>query len=582
MGTYLYLERSGRIGEAQEWAGKVRTDAEVSLQTARSRITSAWHSVQLDKWLPNRRGSTSDSEKPEIANDIKSDSPFEGVMLPLGGGQCRGDCPEQRHSLHHSYPHTSPHSRHVFPSQSRHSISTLQQHKASRAGSQAEPTASQSPAVQPEGQPDAEEATTVTEKDVKRIDNLMQEAILGRTMPDPTDTEPGAPEGLPDKAPAQGEQPAEAPGPLQLLQEITSQIDQAAKATMTAPLTTLHRPEVGSSSPRFLTALPPMAPHLCVHASVHSPGYTRLPGSVSPIRRQPAGKKRALLHPSPSINMMRRLILAQTEYSSLRSNSKAAARVRTKPEPVTRRASAAKPCTLQLASSPPGYPQIIQMGLIHSTAQRIVVRRYPSASPSRPLQPPPSRPPTHSPAPTHERHSVHACPLDAIHPHTSPPPRDARTLSSIRYTGVMVMLAARCWLCWCRSRSAPATRSSKAACRRSCRTGCCTPPGRSACPPTCPPQRCSPTPGATASAPTAKRAAPRPSRPSPTSRHCTPSSTRRAPPPRFPRSFADPTAPQRGGMSSAHSRRTYSRASWPQGGQPGKLPSPRHPKRAQV
>lgn len=99
MGTYLYMEKNGKIGEAQEWAGKVRTDAEANLQTARSSIASAWQSAKLDKWLPNRRGSTSGADKPDTANEIQPDSPSEGVILIRDGAGCGGDSPEQHHSL---------------------------------------------------------------------------------------------------------------------------------------------------------------------------------------------------------------------------------------------------------------------------------------------------------------------------------------------------------------------------------------------------------------------------------------------------------------------------------------------------
>lgn len=76
MGTYLYLERNGRIDDAKVWAGKLRTDAEQSLSDA-SRISSAWVSTEMGKWLPWRGGKTDEAHTPEVVNDIKPDSPFE-------------------------------------------------------------------------------------------------------------------------------------------------------------------------------------------------------------------------------------------------------------------------------------------------------------------------------------------------------------------------------------------------------------------------------------------------------------------------------------------------------------------------
>lgn len=224
MGTYLYLERVGRIDEAKEWADKVRTDAEANLQTARTSITSAWQSAQLDKWLPNRRGTSSSID---ADNEIKPDSPLEGA---------------QRYYL-----------RALDAGTSRLSIIYRCSHHKP-AGVHAAETASQSPDAQHEAATSSDEATTVTEQDVRRIDNLMQEAILGRTIPDPSDEDSTdtAANVMPDKIVTAEEVLQEPPGPLQALQDITAQIDQAVKATAEAMLPSPSRPEASPS--RLYTA----------------------------------------------------------------------------------------------------------------------------------------------------------------------------------------------------------------------------------------------------------------------------------------------------------------------------------------
>lgn len=83
------------------------------------------------------------------------------------------------------------------------------------------------------------ETITLTEKDVKKIDNLMQEALLGRTMPAPADETPAATQAEVQHT----EVPQEPPGPLHALQTIVSQIDDAAQAT-SAILNTHATPEV--------------------------------------------------------------------------------------------------------------------------------------------------------------------------------------------------------------------------------------------------------------------------------------------------------------------------------------------------
>lgn len=79
MGTYLYLERNGRIEEAKEWAGKLRTDAEANWQNAQNSFNSALQAARLDKWLPGQRGPASSTETSQMPTEIKPDSPLEGL-----------------------------------------------------------------------------------------------------------------------------------------------------------------------------------------------------------------------------------------------------------------------------------------------------------------------------------------------------------------------------------------------------------------------------------------------------------------------------------------------------------------------
>eukprot|EP00892_Ulva_mutabilis_P007498 jgi/Ulvmu1/511/UM001_0519.1 len=186
MGTYLYLERSGRLDEAQEWVGKLRADAEQNLDNAR-RTSSAWFSTELDKWLPRQGRQADKMQSPEAVNDITPDGPVEdGTQL-------------------------SPSSN----SNTKHEEGTA-----------------------------AESATIVDTKDVKKIDHLMQEALLGRTIPDPTDEAAAAdtPEHTAQQAESDQPAPVQEPGPLQAIQDLATQLERAALATTSALLTGAQPP----------------------------------------------------------------------------------------------------------------------------------------------------------------------------------------------------------------------------------------------------------------------------------------------------------------------------------------------------
>lgn len=101
--------------------------------------------------------------------------------------------------------------------------------------------------------PDPAPATAVNTKDVKKIDNLMQEALLGRTIPEPTDDDSAeraaqqASEQPPPEltAPAADQEPT---GPLRAIEDLAAQLERVATATTNALLpSTQHSTQVRAS-----------------------------------------------------------------------------------------------------------------------------------------------------------------------------------------------------------------------------------------------------------------------------------------------------------------------------------------------